>query len=284
MPTISINGEDLYYEEAGSGFPVVFCHEFAADLRSWELQVRHFSRRYRTIRYNFRGYPPSSVPKEAKSYSQEILVSDLHELLRALGIEQAHVVGIATGGNLALNFAIAHPEATKSAIVAGAGAGTSDREEWLKQNRLLADAIAAHGVDAIVRSIEGAPQRQALKSKNPQAWRRFIEQIRELNGPGCESIMSQVLLARKPITALEQEISQLDVPILVMVGDQDGPAFESSVFLQHHARYAGLAVFPFSGHTLNIEEPELFNSFIDRFLAAIDSGCCSPDRKQAIEQ
>jgi pimeloyl-ACP methyl ester carboxylesterase len=56
------DGIKLYYEETGAGLPIVFVHEFAGDHRSWEPQVRHFSRRYRCITYNARGYPPSDVP------------------------------------------------------------------------------------------------------------------------------------------------------------------------------------------------------------------------------
>ena len=55
MPKARVSDVELYYEETGSGFPVIFCHEFAGDHRSWEQQVRHFARRYRVITYNYRG-------------------------------------------------------------------------------------------------------------------------------------------------------------------------------------------------------------------------------------
>jgi pimeloyl-ACP methyl ester carboxylesterase len=272
MPKLKVNDVELYYEETGSGFPVVFCHEFAGDFRSWEQQVRHFARRYRVIAYNYRGYPPSSVPVAPAAYSQEILISDMRELLKQLSIKQAHVVGIATGGNLALNFAIAHPEMTKSAIVAGAGAGTVDRDKWLAAGRAMAQSISKIGAAAIVKSIEGAPQRQALRTKDPRAWDEFIGVIRDLSPVGAEKSMAHVLLTRKPITELAEGIGGLTMPVLVMVGDQDTPAFEASLFIHRHARHAGLAVFPFTGHTLPIEEPALFNSLADQFLAAIDNG------------
>src|SRR6478609_5467727 len=72
MPKLTTDdGVQLYYEEAGAGTPVVFVHEFGGDYRSWEPQVRHFSRRYRCIVYSARGYLPSDVPKGFESYSQE---------------------------------------------------------------------------------------------------------------------------------------------------------------------------------------------------------------------
>ncbi len=274
MPKVRINDVELYYEETGIGFPVVFCHEFAGDCRSWEQQVRHFARRYRVITYNYRGYPPSSVPSDPAAYSQEILISDMHALMKQLSIRQAHVVGIATGGNLVLSFAIAHPELAKSAIVAGAGAGTVDRDKWVAAGRAVAESISKIGVAAIVERTEGAPQRQALRMKDPRAWDEFIGVIRDLSPVGLANSMAHVLLTRKPITELAEGISCLKMPVLVMVGDQDTPAFEPSLFIHRHARHAGLMVFPFTGHTLPIEEPELFNRLADQFLAAVDSGRC----------
>ena len=82
MPTARVNGVTLYYEETGSGFPLIWCHEFGGDYRSWEPQVRYFSRRYRVITGNYRGYPPSEVPEDPAAYRNEILVEDLAGLMR----------------------------------------------------------------------------------------------------------------------------------------------------------------------------------------------------------
>src|SRR5438128_9826798 len=77
MPFASSNGASLYYEATGAGFPLVFVHEFGGDYRSWEPQVRYFSRRYLCVTYNARGYPPSDVPKEPSAYSQAIAPGEL---------------------------------------------------------------------------------------------------------------------------------------------------------------------------------------------------------------
>ena len=75
------DGVKLYYEETGSGTPVIFVHEFAGDLRSWEPQVRHFGQRYRAIAYNARGYPPSDVPEQRASYGQARAADDILAVL-----------------------------------------------------------------------------------------------------------------------------------------------------------------------------------------------------------
>ena len=113
MPTFSANGVNIYYEETGRGFPVVWCHEFAGNYDSWDPQVKFFSRRYRNIAYAARGYPPSDVPGGDEDYSQDQAVEDLYLLLRHLDIGQAYVGGLSMGGTTALNFGIAHPEMAK---------------------------------------------------------------------------------------------------------------------------------------------------------------------------
>jgi len=272
VPTIRTNGVELYYEEAGTGFPLVFCHEYAGDMRSWAPQVRHFARRYRVITFNYRGYPPSSVPTDAASYDHDLLIEDLYGVIRALGLPRAHIAGLATGGNVALNFAIKYPDLVAGLAVAGAGAGTVDREHWLAGARKFADDVERDGVEGIVANVAHAPQRVIFKEKDPRGWDEFVAMMRTFSPVGCAHMMRNALVNRKPIFELKDALERLRMPILVMVGDQDSPAAESSRFIQQHAPFAGLAVFPMCGHTLNSEEPVLYNLLVSDFLAAVDAG------------
>ncbi|MDE3157552.1 MAG: alpha/beta fold hydrolase, partial [Acidobacteriota bacterium] len=105
MPhAITDDGIRLFYEEIGRGRPVVFVHEFAGDLRSWEPQLRHFGRRYRSIAFNARGYPPSDVPESPAAYSQSLAADDIKAVLDHLGVDKAHIVGLSMGGFAALHF------------------------------------------------------------------------------------------------------------------------------------------------------------------------------------
>ena len=94
MPKAPVGGVNLYYEEAGSGTPIIFVHEFAGDLQSWHLQFRFFARRYRVVAFNARGYPPSDVPEDPAAYSQAQAVEDIKGVLDHLGVARAHVVGL----------------------------------------------------------------------------------------------------------------------------------------------------------------------------------------------
>ena len=149
MATFSANGVNLYYEETGEGFPLVWSHEFAGNYPSWDPQVRFFSRRYRVITYSARGYPPSDVPEDPDAYSQDLVVEDLYLLLRHLRIDEAYIGGLSMGGIVALNFAIAHPEMCRGIIVASVGSGSDDREAFLASAQVVADRLLSEGMAAV---------------------------------------------------------------------------------------------------------------------------------------
>ncbi|HVV78441.1 MAG TPA: alpha/beta hydrolase, partial [Pseudolabrys sp.] len=117
------DGVRLYFEETGSGQPVIFVHEFAGDLRSYEPQMRHFGKRYRTIAFNARGFPPSDVPERVSSYSQVRAADDILAVLDHIGERQAHIVGLSMGGFATLHFGIRHGASARSLCVGGCGYG-----------------------------------------------------------------------------------------------------------------------------------------------------------------
>ena len=273
MPIAKIDDDvEIYYEETGTGVPVVWSHEFGGDFRSWEPQVRYFSRRYRVITYNHRGYPPSSVPKGAASYSQAILVEDLHRLFRHLGIAQAHLAGCSMGANVARDFALAHPGLLRSLIMVGAGAGSVNRSEFLKSQAATADGLEREGMAARLRGFDALPTRASFKAKDPRGFGEFMRQASEHDAQSCAHLAREVMSKRPTVQEQEAKLRALRVPTLIAVGDQDAPCVEPSMMMRALIPHAGLVVFPACGHTPNIEEPGLFNLHVGEFLAAVDGG------------
>src|SRR4030088_1102726 len=123
------DGVRLYYEETGSGTPVIFVHEYAGDHRAWEPQMRHFGQRYRAITFAARGYPPSDVPEDVAKYSQARAADDIGSVLSHLKIDKAHVVGLSMGGFATLHFGFRHPARALSLVVAGCGDGAGEEEQ-----------------------------------------------------------------------------------------------------------------------------------------------------------
>ena len=138
------DGVDLCYETTGSGEPIIFVHEFAGHKESWEPQVRHFSRQYQVVTYNARGYPPSSVPTEVSSYSQNHAVADIITVMDHLKIERAHIVGLSMGGFATLHFGLQHPKRAVSLVVAGCGYGAEleQRDQFRKEAEASANVKA----------------------------------------------------------------------------------------------------------------------------------------------
>jgi len=276
MPTARIRSTtgpiDLYYEETGEGFPLIWCHEYGGDYRSWEPQVRYFSRRYRVVTWNYRGYPPSEVPKDPNAYSVEILVDDLRGLMKHLGLRRAHIGGLSMGGGVALNFGIRYPELAESLVIAAAGSGTVEREQFLKDAEARAGMFEREGPVAKQRSVAEAAARKGFALKDPRGWAEFLRNVLDHSGLGSALMMRGVQMRRKTIFELRSELEKMSVPSLIVVGDQDEPCLEPGLFMKRHIPHAGLVVMPMTGHTANIEEPALFNQVVSEFLASVESG------------
>src|SRR5204862_508671 len=145
MATARVNSINLFYEDEGAGVPLVFVHEFAGDSRSWHLQTRFFARRYRTIAFNARGYPPSDVPED------------------------------------------------------------------------------------------------------PTGWREFHAQLVKGSARGHALTLRGVQKTRPAIFDLGPRLEKLEVPTLIMTGDEDDPCLEPAIFMKRTIPTAGLVVIPKSG-------------------------------------
>jgi pimeloyl-ACP methyl ester carboxylesterase len=274
MPTAFVNGVNIYFEETGSGFPLVFAHEFAGDYRSWEMQVRYFSRQYRCITYNARGYPPSGVPSGASDYSQRHSVEDLYGLLKHLGIDKAYIVGLSMGGATAVNFAIAHPEATAALVLCGTGSGSDaeQRSVWENQMEQNAAIMSSQGLAAVADTYGRSPNRMQYLRKDPRGWQEFFQQFSDHSALGSAMTIRNTLLKRPTVYQLEAQLQGMKMPTLIMVGDEDEACIAPSLFMKRYIPGAGLLMFPSSGHLINLEEPEMFNHQLARFLGIVEAG------------
>lgn len=271
MPRAALNGVELYFEDTARGYPVVFCHEFAGDYRSWDPQVRAFGRTYRCITYSYRGFPPSSVPEEPSSYSQDLLIEDLHALLQYLGIGSAYLVGFSMGGSMVLNFALRYPDLCRGIVVVGAGAGTTNRERFERDIDQTVELIRERGMEAFADVYADGPTRQPFKRKDQHGWSVFRRQLAEHSPTGQALTMLGVQRGRPTIFALEDALPALAVPTLVIIGDEDEPCVDTAVFLKRHVPSAGLLVLPQSGHAVNLEEPALFNAAVIEFFRLVEA-------------
>lgn len=275
MPFLATDdGVKLYYEETGSGTPVVFVHEFAGDCRSWEPQVRHFARRYRCIVFNARGWPPSDVPEELSKYSQQRACDDVRCVLDELKIDKAHIVGLSMGGFATLHFGLNYPERALSLLVAGCGYGAErdQRPKFQKEADVIAKRLEDEGMAKFAAAYAYGPTRVQFENKDPRGFEEFKRMLAEHSAKGAARTQLGVQKERPSLYDLEDRLKKLVVPTLVVTGDEDHPCLVPGVFLKRTIPSAGLLVVPNTGHTINIEEPDAFNAALADFLAQVDAG------------
>jgi pimeloyl-ACP methyl ester carboxylesterase len=277
MPHIqAFDGTRLYYEEVGTGSPVVFVHEFAGDYRTWEPQLRYFTRSHRCITFSQRGYPPSDVPQDPARYSQDIARDDVLAILDGLGIEKAHIVGHSMGGYTALHLGIHAPQRCISVVAAGVGWGSLPDAQRAKEMKLQAaetgKMFAEEDIKSSAAKYADAPMRQAHKNKDPRGWSEFARMLSEHSAVGHSLTMFGVQLKRPTLWEMESDLKRFAPPLLVIVGDEDEPCLEGSFFLKRTAPTAALLVIPRTGHNVTSEEPAAFNAALADLFPAAESG------------
>jgi len=275
MPTIRADdGVSLHYEEAGSGTPMVFVHEYAGDHRSWEAQLRFFSRRYRCVAFAARGYPPSEVPADPSAYGQDRATDDIHAVITGLGLGRAHVVGLSMGGFATLHMGLRHPGAARSLVAAGVGYGASagKREQFRAEVDASIARIRAEGMATFGLTYSRGPTRLVFEEKDPRGYAEFQAQLCEHSTEGSALTMQGVQRERPSLFDLEAGFRAMTVPTLVIAGDEDDPTLEASLFLKRTIPSAALLVMPKCGHTMNLEDPDAFNRAVLDFVTQVDGG------------
>ncbi len=267
------DGTRLHYEEAGSGTPLIFIHEFAGDHRSWEPQMRFFARYFRCIAYNARGFPPSDVPEDGARYSQVHARDDVIAVLDHLKIDRAHVVGLSMGGFAALHVGITYPQRARSLVIAGCGYGAEPdkKDKFRAECKAAAASFESNWAEAAKKYALG-PTRVQFQNKDPRGWAEFAAQLAEHSARGQALTMRGVQMRRPSLRELVDGMKKIDVPTLILTGDEDDPCLEPALLMKRHIATSGLVVLPYSGHTINIEEPDAFNRALFEFFLRVDEG------------
>jgi proline iminopeptidase len=279
MPYATANDKTrLYYEEAGSGTPILFVHEFAADHTNWEPQMRYFSRGHRCIAYSARGYTPSDVPPSAEDYSYKHFYTDALAVLDHLNIAKAHFVGLSMGSYSSLQVALNAPERLLSMTLAGVGSGSSleNLDSFRQTCRETADQFEKLGSVEVAKVTREAPGRIPFLVKDPRGHADFYAALARHDSKGSANTMRGFQGGRPSIYTMADAINKAMTPALIICGDEDDACVEPSLFLKKHLPASGLTFFPKSGHVLNLEEPALFNEMVERFIGLVEANRWSP--------
>ncbi len=278
MPFVDSSGVKLYYEEAGRGTPIVFVHEFSDDIYSWEPQMRFFSRRYRCIAFNARGYPPSDVPRARSKYSQAIATDDIANVMRQLKVRKAHIIGCSMGGFATVHFGLRYPRMALSLTAIGVGYGSDPdkKRQFQRDTEVLARRFEELGTKEAIKPYQVGPARVQLQNKDPRGYAHFCAEFAKHSALGSANTLRGVQAKRPSIYSLQRGLSRLKVPLHMVSGDEDNNCLEPGIFIKRVCPSAWLTVVPNTGHAVNVEEPDFFNRITAEFLAQVDSGRWRP--------
>jgi pimeloyl-ACP methyl ester carboxylesterase len=182
------------------------------------------------------------------------------------------------GGFAALHVALRNPDRVLSVLAAGTGYGAEkEHEEYFRGiSEQVAKNFSERGSKEFGPRYAGGASRVQFQNKDPRGWSLFAERLSQHDEVGASNTMRGVQMRRPSLYDLEDDFRALDVPVLVMTGDEDDHCIQPGLFLKRTIPRCGFAVLPKSGHTLNLEEPELFNRMAAEFIAQVEAGQWGP--------
>ena len=209
----------LHFEEAGSGTPIIFLHEFAADHTNWEPQMRYFSRGHRCIAYSARGYTPSDVPPSAEVYTYKHFYTDALAVLDHLDIAKAHFIGLSMGSYSSLQIGLNAPERALSMTLAAVGSGSNieNLDAFRAQCRANAEQYESIGSVEVAKATREAPSRIPFLLKDPRGHADFYAALARHDAKGSANTMRSFQGGRPSIYTLTDAIRKVPTPALISV-------------------------------------------------------------------
>ncbi|WUI01016.1 alpha/beta hydrolase [Spirillospora sp. NBC_00431] len=254
----------LYARDVGSGTPLVLLHAFPLSSAMWLAQREGLASRFRVITPDLRGFGGSELGDDDPSV--DAMADDVARMLRNLGVRRAVVGGLSMGGYVAMALCRRHPGLVLGLVLAATRAAADSgpvRENRLRQAGLLdGEGGARILVDEVLPALVG-----------PTTYRQRALVYGRVRGlvqatPPKAAAWAQRAMAGRPESF--DTLRDLRVPVLIMIGDEDGLATEDEArAMADAAPNAELLVIPRAGHLCAVEQPDLFNQAVAEFAAAL---------------
>ena len=263
MPKINVNSVNINYELDGEGPPLVFINGLTMTLSGWAYQLGPFSEKYKVLRYDCRGQGDSDKPEEP--YTQQMHADDLSELLKALGISKAHLVGLSNGGMIAQHFALKYPGMTGALVLADTSSYVGKLLELTVKSWIRATELGGNELryDVFLPQIFS----ESFILNNGEMIEKMKEFSAEVNDPKAVINLAKASMNHD----LRGELSKIEAPTLILVGKEDiliPPSYSKS--LHNEIKGSELIEIEGSGHVAPIEKPDVFNTIVLEFLSKHD--------------
>ena len=259
---VRANGIAINYEMTGEGDCLVLVHGAGDNLRMWYAQTPVFSREYRVLTYDVRGFGETECPES--EVDMPLLAADLCELLRALGIESAFVLGYSMGGRIALQLALDEPAMVRALIMANSAIALGPPPAGAQERRqALIAALERGDLETVSEQMTAMSFSPGLKERDPALFERY-KKVKLANDPRCFARVWKAMVQTQP-----PDLSRLSRPVLLVAGERDAFAPLESMRRTHAAMPGSrLEVLP-AGHAAALEAPEQFNRIVLDFLADV---------------
>jgi 3-oxoadipate enol-lactonase len=261
---IDLGTAKIYYEEAGSGRPVVMIHGGLLDATMWDDQFEEFARRYRVVRYDARGHGRSICYPDTFSHHE-----DLHAIVEKLGLEKPVIMGLSMGGYIAIDFALEYPELPAALVLVSPGLTGYEFKspEFIEFSKRIGAAVQSDKVEDVVEAFQTAwtdgPRRR------PDGIDPAVrEKVRAMVLENVED-WEERSIEYRPLPLAIERLDSLQVPVLALVGDLDMPGvIEIVELIKSRVPGAQMIMIPGVAHLINMEKPEEFNRIVFQFLDA----------------
>lgn len=265
-----LGGLRLNVERTGNGSPILAIHGFTGNLSTWDSFSEAARSEYSVITLDLPGHGASDAPENPELYSMENTVKALAELLDKLSIQRVHWLGYSMGGRIALAAALLLSERTLSVTLESASSGlaaTDERAARIHSDEELADKIEAEGIPAFVDYWEALPL-WASQARLPEETRRNLRLQRLANNPvGLANSLRGIGTGAQP--SFHALLSGLRTPTLFIVGEEDEKFVSIAQDMHGTVTNSQLRIMKESGHTVHLEQPDLFNKTVLEFLRTV---------------
>jgi pimeloyl-ACP methyl ester carboxylesterase len=253
MTRARLNGIEIDYQASGAGPAVLLSHGYSATRHMWDAQHTALGEQHRVISWSMRGHGETESPADRTQYSADLTVADMRALLGHVGVERAVIGGLSLGGYVSLAFYLAHPETVRALVICDSGPGyrsADARAAWNQRAQERATALEARGLEALGKSREVRESLGLHRSAQGLAH------------------AARGMLAQEGSRVIDG-LSQIAVPTLIIVGDQDQPFLAPCEYMAKKIPGARLEVIRGAGHSSNLDQPEAFNRVLLDFLTGL---------------
>lgn len=256
---VRANGIEVSYSAEGDGPWITMSHSLACNLHMWDEQAAVLAKHFKVLRFDTRGHGASDAPKGA--YTLDGLADDLKGLLDALGVKETHFVGLSMGGMIGQTFALKYPGKLKTLVLADTTSRYPAEAAPLWAERIK--VAESKGMEPLVQPTLERWFTEPFRNANPGKIKRIGDMIRTTPVAGYAGCSHAI-----PKINLTASLREIDVPGLVIVGEQD-MGTPVAMAREIHENYPGseLVVIPSAAHLANVEQPGTFNAALADFLA-----------------